>query len=280
VNPSISDFYTQTNFIKLLSDLENNMKLILPSPKVMELMGVKDSLVKISNTKFGDEFTYAYYSKKEWRNNFIKHLNKNPLQKRVIKQNNGSQGEGIWVLENKNKLQSLTEDSLLVTTEAKDNKEYIIRLGDFIKKCEIYYDFKNGLIVNQKFLPRISEGEIRLLMIGEKIISIIKKIPIEGGISATLNSGANYIDYDPNSLEFKSLVKTFTKELPIIKTKLNISEYPLPLIWTADFILDKKDENNNDTYIIGEFNCTCVGIKTVLDKVIHLISNEIIKNIK
>ena len=35
---------------------------------------------------------------------------------------------------------------------------------------------------------------------------------------------------------------------------------PIPLIWTADFILGDKTPEGHDTYYVGEFNCSCVGI--------------------
>jgi len=45
--------------------------------------------------------------------------------------------------------------------------------------------------------------------------------------------------------------------MPIVKEKLG-KGFNIPLIWTADFILD-WDENKKDKYIVGEFNCSCVG---------------------
>jgi hypothetical protein len=39
----------------------------------------------------------------------------------------------------------------------------------------------------------------------------------------------------------------------------------VPLIWTADFILD-RDEKGEDTYVLGEINCSCVGFTSQLDQ--------------
>lgn len=38
----------------------------------------------------------------------------------------------------------------------------------------------------------------------------------------------------------------------------------IPLIWTADFILD-YNADKTDKYILGEFNCSCVGFTNQLD---------------
>jgi hypothetical protein len=31
-------------------------------------------------------------------------------------------------------------------------------------------------------------------------------------------------------------------------------------VWTVDFILGDKDADGKDTYHVGEFNCSCVGV--------------------
>jgi hypothetical protein len=53
-------------------------------------------------------------------------------------------------------------------------------------------------------------------------------------------------------------------DLPLIMPALEMSDEPLPLIWTADFILGPKDAEGKDTYVVGEFNCSCVGISQQL----------------
>ena len=53
-----------------------------------------------------------------------------------------------------------------------------------------------------------------------------------------------------------------------------------PLIWTGDFMLD-NDKNGNDTYVLGEMNCSCVGFFTHLDKGIQeKVAGEVIRRIK
>jgi len=48
---------------------------------------------------------------------------------------------------------------------------------------------------------------------------------------------------------------------------LGMAEQPLPLLWTADFILGAPKPpwtDGKDYYFIGELNCACVGITTQL----------------
>ena len=49
---------------------------------------------------------------------------------------------------------------------------------------------EGGLLVDQRFLPRIVEGEVRVLMIYDAPVVVVHKRPAEGAFSATLFSGA------------------------------------------------------------------------------------------
>jgi hypothetical protein len=248
---------------------------IMPHPKCMSIMGVKESQYKIRLSKFGIQDTKIYRNILEWKNNFIKDWNRDNSKERVIKPNKGSQGEGVWMLRNIHSHNKLNLESQIQIQEARDNRIQKITLNEF---GDIYIKYllqKGGLVINQPFLPRIVEGEIRLILLNDKVISILKKVPIKGGISATINSGAIYTEYSPEDNEYYHLVNTFLQELPIIKDQLHIQE--LPLIWSADFIQDQPNDKNELVYCISEFNCTCVGIKTIVNKIAPLIAKYIDK---
>jgi hypothetical protein len=129
--------------------------------------------------------------------------------------------------------------------------------------CERYIVGDNGMLVDMKFLPRIKEGEIRILMVGELPIFVVHKKPVdsEDAFSATLFSGAKYVYDSPE--KWPALIKQFHEDLPLICEKLGAID--VPLIWTADFMLD-WDENKNDVFILGEINCSCVGFTSHLNQ--------------
>merc|ERR1719277_848368 len=68
---------------------------VWPSPDVMEFMGAKDALCKIASLSIGLEDTLAYYDESAFKAGFMKTM---AFQPRVIKQNRGSSGEGIWII--------------------------------------------------------------------------------------------------------------------------------------------------------------------------------------
>lgn len=231
----------------------------MPHPDAMIKYGAKDALSKLNDTNLVPEDTYAYYDIETFKNNFPKTLSKN---QRVLKQNRGSTGEGIWRVQLVNANSEINLNTKIKCTEAKDNHSEIRELGEFMDFCEQYIVGDNGMIIDMRFLPRIIEGEIRLLMLYDKPVNVVHKKPMQGGdnFSATLFSGAKYRYDSPE--EWPNLIEFFSSELPNITKKLG--DYDLPLIWTADFILD-TDENGNDKYILGEINCSCVGFTSHLE---------------
>ena len=119
------------------------------------------------------------------------------------------------------------------------------------------------MILDMPFLKRIKEGEIRVLMLRDNVVNIVHKKPADtkDAFSATLFSGAKY-RYDKPE-KWPELVKSIKNAIPLIQSKLG--NYDLPLIWTADFILDNDKKTNEDIYILVEINASCVGFTTFLE---------------
>merc|ERR1711879_1058114 len=103
--------------------------------------------------------------------------------------------------------------------------------------------------------------------VADTLVGIIHKKPKEGGISAVGGTGSVYTYYGPKEKKFANLTKDFISiDLPKIMPALGLESEPIPLWWTSDFInssppgTDAKDEK----WIVGEFNCSCVGISKCL----------------
>merc|ERR1712087_592342 len=102
---------------------------------------------------------------------------------------------------------------------------------------------------------------------GDSLVGIIHKKPKEGGISAVGGTGSVYTYYGPNEKKFASLTKSFTSDdLPKIMPALGLEAEPIPLWWTSDFINSSPPgtASKDEKWIVGEFNCSCVGISKCL----------------
>ncbi|MGP5117999.1 Cj0069 family protein, partial [Corynebacterium casei] len=227
----------------------------------------KDALVKLNDTDLVPSDTAAYYDVETFHDTFPISLS---FGERVLKQNRGSTGSGIWrvQLEDKELAASVTPgtplplDTQLKCTEAVDNHTEIRELGEFMEFCDRYIIGDNGMLVDMRFMSRIVEGEIRILLVGAEPVFVVHKKPAEGGdnFSATLFSGAKYSYDTPEA--WQDLVDMFAEARPVIAEKLGGDN--IPLVWTADFML-ADDADGNDTYVLGEINCSCVGFTSELD---------------
>jgi len=114
---------------------------------------------------------------------------------------------------------------------------------------------------------RIVEGELRYNMVGPELVGIIHKKPKEGGISAVSGTGSIYTFYGPEEKLFANLTKGFINEdMGKIMGSLGLASEPLPLWWTSDFINASPPgtPSEKEQWIVGEFNCSCVGISKCL----------------
>jgi hypothetical protein len=259
INPG--NLKDESTYFQMLRDLCTHGVKGMPHPDAMINYGAKDALVKLRNTSLVPEDTFAYYDIASFKDNFPKSLRKG---ERVLKQNRGSTGEGIWrvqLISDIGDAEEVPLDAKVKCTEAKDNHVEEHMLEDFMTFCEQYIVGENGMLVDMRFLPRIKEGEIRLLMLHKTPVNVVHKKPAEDAdaFSATLFSGAQYRYHQPE--DWADLVHSFMANLPVITE--NLGGYDLPLIWTADFILD-TDEEGRDRYILGEMNCSCVGFTSQL----------------
>merc|ERR1711976_399874 len=145
---------------------------------------------------------------------------------------------------------------------------------------------------------RMLEGELRFNMVNTVCLGVIHKVPAPGGMSAVGGTGSEYFFYDNGvisdeklkTVEFTAYVqkekgadgnchRCATEEGPKkveegthekkVKS-IDLASEPIPLWWTADMInaslgkcwdaVEVKDQK----WVVGEFNCSCVGISKCL----------------
>lgn len=257
----------EKGYFELLNRLSEAGLVGMSTPTEMMAYGAKDALVKLADTDLVPDDTYAYYDVETFHKTFPSSIS---YGERVLKQNRGSTGSGIWrvqiqdaeVAKNVEPGTSLPLDTKLKCTEAVDNHTEVRELGEFMDFCDQYIIGDNGMLVDMRFMPRIVEGEIRILLVGPHPVFVVHKKPAAGGdnFSATLFSGAKYTYDKPEA--WQDLIDKFAEARPIIAEKLGGDN--IPLIWTADFMLD-DGPNGEDTYVLGEINCSCVGFTSELD---------------
>jgi len=226
----------QKRFDELMMSFVAKGKPVWSSPAVQTQMGAKDALVKIKDMSCGLPDTYAYYAPEELEAGFKKCC---AFQPRVIKQNRGSAGEGIWLVWLMDKPYCknfgdaiLSDNDKLKLMEMNDNHVEYHTVREFLDFCvngpggsagtwQSTFPGKyleggkaaGGQLVDQRLLPRITEGEVRMQMVKDTLFAIIHKKPTEGNMSA-VGGVSDYTFYEPDAPEFAELKAKFEADIP------------------------------------------------------------------
>ena len=92
---------------------------------------------------------------------------------------------------------------------------------------------------------------------------IIHKVPEGGGLSA-VGGMSDYTYYTPEDPKYSDLLAKLMSDIPSLLKVMDLEGQPLPLLWTADYIPKDPEYARTDgvdtEYVVGEFNCSCVGI--------------------
>jgi hypothetical protein len=229
-------------------------------PDVILKMGVKEVLYRTRHLGWGTD-THRYDSGAAFRDEFPLRLRM--AGPRVLKQNRGNGGQGVW------KVESLpnTEATVTVLHAQRGSRPEEMPLDDFIGRCEPYFGW-GGCIIDQAFQPRLPEGMIRCYMSGPKVAGfghqLIKALippPPAGPDSPEAQPGPR-IMHGPEAPRFQALRRLMEEEwTPQMMQTLGIDETSLPVIWDADFLFGPRDAAGADTYVLCEINASsCFAI--------------------
>jgi len=256
-----------------LRKLKQNGVQIWTEPDVQSRFGSKTMLYEFRDGAFGVANTYLYKNADELKAGMAASLADSG---RVLKQNRGSSGEGIWLMKRVDEASTdpIADDTKIEVLELNGNKRVVVEFGPFVNFCDVGdaalhaeigsvskggYFAAGDVLVDQPFLPRIVEGEVRMMMAGDEPVLIVAKVPREGNLSAVSHM-AEYTEFTPDEPRFAELARRFRDEaLPRLLSILEIDMNGLPILWTADLI-PIDDEEGGPGYVVGEFNCSCVGL--------------------
>jgi hypothetical protein len=197
-------------------------------PDVILKMGVKEVLHRTKHLGWGTD-THLYRTIEEFASGFPSRLRS--FGPRVIKQNRGNGGQGVWKVE-------IAHDetrTVRVLHAQRGSVPEELPLRDFIARCEPYFGW-GGCIIDQPFQARLPEGMIRCYMAGDRVAGfghqLVKALippPPEGPDSPEAQPGPR-IMHGPDAPQFQTLrAKMETEWVPHMMEALGIERALLPV---------------------------------------------------
>src|SRR5215469_401131 len=226
-------------------------------------MGVKEVLYRTKHLGWGSD-THLYRTGAEFGAAFPVRLQSSG--RRVIKQNRGNDGLGVWKVE---QIATLTAaaDTVRVLHALRGSIPEDLPLQEFMARCEPYFAW-DGCIIDQPFQPRLPDGMIRCYMgsdkvvgFGHQFIKALIPLPSEGPDSPAAQPGRR-IMHGADAAPFQALrAKMETEWTPQMMEMLGVDRQSLPIIWDADFLYGPQTASGEDSYVLCEINVSsCFAI--------------------
>mmetsp|Transcript_10714 Transcript_10714/g.32496 ORF Transcript_10714/g.32496 Transcript_10714/m.32496 type:complete len:409 (-) Transcript_10714:912-2138(-) len=306
VDPGVYTECTMDRYYQFLLKLDELGVMAFNHPDDMVAMGSKKSLINLLGLPLSVNDTLVYSSWRDFKRYFPRTLERAiAAGGRVLKQNRGSKGEGVWwvqVYEEWEKTEGgngdaegssdpedggdgednatkevsakepsyslswpfgnrrVTDKTIIRAVEASDNREVVTTLGNFTQETCAQYLEDSGEIIDMEYLPRIREGEIRLVIAGRRVVYVVEKRPAHiertgDGFSANLDAGAKHIWSGPEA--WPQVVLPFYENLDEMLRRMGARNPPA--LWTADFIRTGTADDTH--FVLSEVNANCVGFK-------------------
>lgn len=251
---------TRVELDALLRDVAAHGPWVSAHPDIILKMGVKEVLYRTRDLGWGAD-THRYDTAAAFRAEFPQRLRADGP--RVLKQNRGNGGQGVW------KVEALPKaiPTVRVLHAQRGSLPEDVPLDAFIARCEPYFGW-GGCIIDQPFQARLPDGMIRCYMSGANVAGFghqsIKALippPPEGPDSPEAQPGPR-IMRGPDAPRFQALRRLMEDEwTPQMMELLAIDEASLPVIWDADFLYGPRDAAGVDSYVLCEINASsCFAI--------------------
>jgi len=254
----LSDGRNRAALDAMLRDVARRGVWVSAHPDVTLKMGVKEVLHRTKQLGWGTD-THLYRTPESFRKSFPPSLRSNGP--RVLKQNRGNGGQGVW------KVEATTPPGaqmVRVLEARRGSMPEVVPLADFMTRCEAYFG-PEGCIIDQPFQARLPDGMIRCYMGQDKVVGyghqLIKALiepPPEGPDSEAAQPGPR-IMHSASAPMFQALRSKMEKEwTPQMMRLLDIDRDSLPIIWDADFLYGPRTAAGEDTYVLCEINVSSV----------------------
>jgi hypothetical protein len=251
----LSDGRTRFKLDAMLREIASRGIWVSTQPDVTQRMGVKEVLYTTRHLGWGTD-THLYRSFGTFQDEFPQRLESDGP--RVIKQNRGNGGQGVWKVQLASAPQKSGFASVLEAQRGSEAKT--LPLAEFMVSCAAYFA-DGGCIIDQPFQKRLPDGMIRCDMGTDKVVGFghqfIKALippPPEGAASPEAQPGPR-IMHPATAPEFQALrLKMETEWVPQMMELLDIARDALPIIWDANFLYGQRTAAGDDTYVLCEIN--------------------------
>jgi len=251
VNP-IEQGNSRKKLDQLLTGLAKD-RFVSAHPDTILRIGTKEILYKVKDTEFGGDIK-LYNSFENFKDLFFNE----PSTIRILKQYRGNGGNGVFKID----LSSKKENKILITHATKGDEEIQMSTEEFFSLFKKYFD-EGSMLIEQPWNPNITNGMVRCYLSGERVSGfgyqeINALYPVINGVYKKPSQRFYYSENCGLFSDLKNIMEN--KWVPQLQESTGIKAEMLPVIWDADFFINKiNTDNPNEKYSLCEINASCVS---------------------
>jgi hypothetical protein len=240
----------------LLREVAANGPWVSAHPDVILRIGTKEVLYQTRHLGWGSD-TRRYRTAAQFAAEFPSLLRSDGP--RVLKQNRGNDGQGVW------KVEPADEPATVRVLHAlRGSIPEELPVADFIARCQPFFA-DGGCIIDQPFQARLPDGMIRCYMGADRVVGFghqhIKALlppPPEGPDSPEAQPGPRVM-HGADAAPFQRLRAKMEDEwTPQMMALLGLDAASLPIIWDADFLYGPRTPSGEDSCVLCEINVSSV----------------------
>lgn len=274
VNP-IEQGNDRRHLDELLLKLVDQGVFVSTHPEVILKIGTKKVLYTTRHMDWSADIEqYSDYD--DFKNRFLISLGNSKI--RILKQYRGNGGNGIF----KVSLANTDERSIRVVQATAANEARILSPDDFHQEFRKYFD-NEGVLLDQEWIPEISNGMVRCYLTGTKVSGFgyqesnaLCPHPEEPESGVRPTSRRFYFSEHCGLFQdLRTMMET--KWVPELQKIHSIPDEKMPLLWDADFFIKNVNMRDNEQkYILCEINVSCVSpfpescIRHIVDKLLSI----------
>ena len=256
----LSNGKTRAVLDPLLREVAARGPWVSAHPETIMKMGTKEVLYRTRHLGWGMD-THIYRTQAQFEAEFPPRLRQ--TGPRVLKQNRGNGGQGVWKVELVCEPNGLARRVRALEARRGSLPEEM-PLTAFMDRCAPYF-VGDGCVLDQPFQPRLPEGMIRCYMgvdkvvgFGHQLIKALISPPPEGPDSPAAQPGPR-IMHGAAAPPFQALRRKMEAEwTPQMMALLGLDTGSMPIIWDADFLYGPRTASGENTYVLCEINVSSV----------------------
>ena len=240
----------------MLTEISKKGVFVSTHPEIILKMGTKDILYTTKNMEWGGD-TKKYTTYDDFVKQFPESLKESKI--RVLKRYRGNGGNGVF------KITYESEKAVKVIHAISSNEERTLSWSEF------YNDFKaflisDGLLIDQQWNENIVNGMVRCYLSGTTVAGfgyqeINALYELHNTTGKTQSPPGKRYYFTENCGLFKDLKEIMeSRWVPEIMRNLSIAAEMMPVIWDADFFINKiNNPGTKGKYTLCEINVSSVS---------------------